>query len=101
MLKLYTLRNDTPQIRIIMTLSVYNAIRAGTSYHQLELHRKLSPIRFLNFLIVVDLLCVFVSLGHVIICIFIVPLQEDMKKIDKSKKKLSNARLDMDSARGR
>ena len=28
-------------------------------------------------------------------------LQDDMKKIDKSKKKLSNARLDMDSARGR
>ena len=27
--------------------------------------------------------------------------QEDMKKIDKSRKKLSNARLDMDSARTR
>ncbi len=27
--------------------------------------------------------------------------QEDMKKIDRSRKKLSNARLDMDSARTR
>ena len=30
-----------------------------------------------------------------------VDMQEDMKRIDKSRKKLSNARLDMDSARTR